>query len=191
MEPSSLHQRTVDGWVARVAGVGPDQWDAPTPCDAWDVRALVGHVVGEELWTVPLMRGSTIEEVGDRFDGDVLGEDPVGTARAAAAEARRVVEDRLPANGKVRLSYGEERMDEYVRQLCADHLVHAWDLAAATGGDTVLDPELVAAVAEWFAQREDVYRSAGLIAQRAAGDAEDPQTRLLAAFGRSATWSPR
>ena len=56
--------------------------------------------------------------------------------------------------GTVHLSYGEEQMAEYVHQLAADHLVHAWDLAVATGGDTRLDPHLVAEVAAWFAERE-------------------------------------
>ena len=35
-------------------------------------------------------------------------------------------------------------MSEYLRQLVADHLIHAWDLAAATGGDRRLDHDLVA-----------------------------------------------
>ena len=42
------------------------------------------------------------------------------------------------------LSYGDEQMTEYVHQLSADHLIHGWDLAVATGGDVRLDPELVA-----------------------------------------------
>ena len=58
-------------------------WAAPTPCADWDVRALVRHVVEEERWVAPLLRGETIEEVGDRFAGDLLGDDPV---RAAGEE---------------------------------------------------------------------------------------------------------
>ena len=50
--------------------------------------------------------------------------------------------------GKVHLSYGDEDMTEYVAQLAADHLIHGWDLAVATGGDTALDDDLVEAVAD-------------------------------------------
>ena len=107
------------------------------------MRALVNHVVGEDRWTPPLLEGATIAEVGDRFDGDLLGADPVGAARAAAAAAVASVAERLPGGGMVHLSYGDEQMTEYVHQLSADHLIHAWDLAAATGGDVRLDPELV------------------------------------------------
>ncbi|QBR93208.1 TIGR03086 family metal-binding protein [Nocardioides euryhalodurans] len=187
MDQEIAYRRAVDGWTARVEAVGPDQWALPTPCEDWDVRALVNHVVGEDRWTDPLMRGSTIEEVGDRLDGDLLGDDPRRAAADAAAEAIRAVADRLPTQGTVRLSYGEERMEEYVAQLTADHLVHAWDLAAATGSDTSLDDDLVAAVAEWFAEREELYRSAGMIAPRVEV-AGDGQAELLARFGRSSRW---
>ena len=61
-----------------------------TPCTEWDVRALVNHVLGEIRWAVPLFAGSTIAEVGDRFDGDLLGDDPVGrVGRGRARGARR------------------------------------------------------------------------------------------------------
>ena len=187
MDLDTLYRRTVDTWVDRVNTVGDHQWGGQTPCRDWSVRDLTNHVVGEDLWTAPLMRGSTIGEVGDRFDGDLLGDDPIRTALAAATDATRAVAETLPSHGTVHLSYGEEQMDEYVHQLAADHLVHGWDLAVATGGDTGLDPELVAAVASWFAEREDLYRQAGAIGERAESTG-DPQGDLLAAFGRDPRW---
>jgi len=189
MELSALHRRTVEHWAARVAAVRDDQWGDPTPCTEWSVRDLVNHVVGEELWTTPLLRGKTIQEVGPAFDGDVLGSDPLMTAGSASAEAAAVVDKVVPGGGRVHLSYGEEDMGEYVRQLSADHLIHGWDLAAATGGDTSMDPELVTEVAAWFAQREGMYRSAGIIASRRPG-AGGPATDLLAGFGRDSGWGP-
>lgn len=188
MDLDTLYRRTVKAWTDRVAAVGPDQWDAPTPCSEWDVRALVNHVAGEDLWTVPLMDGATIEEVGSRFDGDLLGDDPVERALVAAEDAVRSVAAQLPAQRPVHLSYGDEAADEYVRQLAADHLVHGWDLAVATGGDRQLDPELVSEVATWFAEREEAYRAAGAVGARAGGG-DDAQSRLLSAFGRDPGWS--
>lgn len=186
MDVHELYRRTVDGWAERVRAVGPDQWAAPTPCADWDVRALVNHVVGEDLWAAELVRGATIDEVGDRLDGDLLGEDPVATAVDAAARATGVVAEAAPA--KVHLSYGDEDLDEYLMQLSADHLVHGWDLAAATGGATDLDPDTVARVGAWFAEREERYRSAGIIGDRTSAGG-DPQSDLLAGFGRDPGWS--
>lgn len=189
MDLGSLYRRTMECWAIRVNAVGDDQWHNPTPCAGWDVRDLANHVAAEDLWTVPLMRGKTIDEVGDQFDGDVLGDDPIGCALHAAAEAETAVFERLPSGGKVHLSYGEEEMTEYVHQLAADHLIHAWDIAAATGGDTRLDRALTAEVAKWFTEREDVYRAAGVVGPRT-GLTGDPQADLLAAFGRASGWGP-
>src|SRR5664279_2198843 len=189
MDIGTLYRRTMENWAVRVNAVAPDQWDDPTPCTDWTVRDLANHVVGEDLWTVPLMRGRTIEQVGDTFNGDVLGADPIATALKAAAEAESVVLETLPSSGKVHLSYGDEEMSEYVCQLAADHLIHGWDIAAGTGGDTRLHPGLVKAVAKWFSEREDIYRSSGAIGPRATLTG-NPQTDLLASFGRDAEWGP-
>jgi uncharacterized protein (TIGR03086 family) len=189
MDLNTLYHRTVESWADRVNEVGPDQWEGPTPCREWNVRDLANHVTGEDLWTPPLMRGNTVEEVGDRFDGDVLGDDPIGSSLAAARDAIRTVAELLPTGGTVHLSYGEEQMDEYVHQLAADHLVHGWDLAVSTGGDARLDPALVHEVATWFADREELYRVGGVIGARAAPTGE-PQGDFLAAFGRDPHWGP-
>ena len=187
MDLNTLYHRTVEAWADRVNAVGADQWDGPTPCRDWSVRDLTNHVVGEDRWTAPLVNGSTIAEVGDRFDGDLLGSDPVRAALDAAMEATKAVVDRLPDGGTVQLSYGEEQLAEYVFQLAADHLVHAWDLAAATGGDTRLDPHLVTEVHAWFAEREEMYRGGGAIGPRGVSHG-GAQGDLLAAFGRDAEW---
>lgn len=189
MDLTTLYHRTVESWAERVNAVATDQWDEPTPCADWSVRDLANHVVGEDLWTIPLVHGKTMEEVGSELDGDLLGEDPIARALRAAGDATSVVAEVLPTGGKVHLSYGQEDMSEYVHQLAADHLIHGWDIAAATGGDTRLDPHLVTEVGRWFAEREEMYRSAGVIGPRS-GLAGDPQGDLLAGFGRAADWGP-
>jgi uncharacterized protein (TIGR03086 family) len=181
-----LHGRATRDFAAMAANVEPRQWHDPTPCTEWDVRTLVNHVVGEDLWTVPLMEGRTIEEVGDRFDGDLLGDDPASTCQAAADAAIEAVSEPGALDRTVHLSFGETAADEYVWQLFADHLIHRWDLAVAIGGETRLDPELVAACATWFAHNEGAFRAAGVIAPRPTDvDVSDPQAALLAGFGRS------
>lgn len=187
MEAPELHQQASREFGERVARIGDDQWGLSTPCPDWDVRALVHHLVYENVWTPPLMEGATIEEVGDRFEGDLLGNDPKGAFGAASAAAIAAVGAPGVMERTVHLSFGDFPGHEYAMQLFADHLIHAWDLARAIGADERLDPDLVDACARWFEPREVAYRSAGVIGSRPAvpGDA-DPQTRLLAGFGRQA-----
>jgi uncharacterized protein (TIGR03086 family) len=196
MHVTDLHRRSVEGFMARLdalEGLDGDAWAAPTPCEQWDVRALVNHVVNEDLWTVPLMDGATLEEVGDRFDGDLLGDDPVAMARAACDTAIMAAASGIVAGQTVHLSFGDTPADEYAYQLAADHIIHGWDLAAATAGDRTIDPELVEALAAWFSEREELYRATGAIGDRPSVDASDPadpQARLLIAFGRDPSWAP-
>ncbi len=188
MDLGELHRRTVEGWEARVAGVAPGDFGRATPCRDWDVRALISHVVGEDLWTTPIAQGRTIEEVGDRFDGDLLGDDAYTAARDAAHGAITAIAEHLPSHGMVHLSFGEVPIDEYVWQVATDHLVHTWDLASATGQDRAMDPDVVAAVSTWFADREEMYRGAGVIGPRQEAGSDDPHARLLAGFGRDPAW---
>jgi len=191
MDLEDLYRRSVNGWVAALAGVDGD-WTAPTPCTDWNVRQLVNHVVGEERWTKPLVDGKTIAEVGNSLDGDLLGEDPGTAARAAADEALSAVSASLPEGRAVHLSYGDEDIAEYLRQLVADHVIHAWDLRAATGQDRTLDPELVGEVAGWYREREEMYRGGGAVGARPdSARGGSAAADLLIAFGRDPEWASR
>ena len=59
MDLLTAYRRSLFGFTQRVAQVRPHQWSVPTPCVEWDVRALVNHLVGENLRTVPLLEGAT------------------------------------------------------------------------------------------------------------------------------------
>ena len=185
-----LHRRAVREFEGRVDAIPGDAWQRPTPCLDWDVRALVNHVVGEDRWTVPLLEGKTIAQVGDALDGHLLGAEPRRAAREAMDAAIAAFAAAGVLNRTVHLSFGDAPAGEYAWQLFADHLIHAWDLAAAVDGDDRLDPELVDACTEWFGPMEEMYRKAGAIGTRPGVPADaDAQARLLAAFGRSAHWA--
>jgi uncharacterized protein (TIGR03086 family) len=185
MDPVALHDRAVRSFVRTVQAVPEDRWGWPSPNPGWDARAVVNHVVNEELWAPPLLEGATIADVGDRFDGDLLGDDPVAACRNAADAVRRAAAASGVPERTVHLSFGDTPAGEYLMQLAADHLIHGWDVAFAVGGDTRLEPDLTSAIALWFAEREDLYRAAGVIGPRVAlPDGASEQDRLLAAMGR-------
>ncbi|MEV0701862.1 TIGR03086 family metal-binding protein [Saccharopolyspora sp. NPDC050389] len=186
MQLLDAHRRAMAEFDARVERIGAEQWDAPTPCTRWSVRDLLGHLVSEQLWAPWLLDGATLDEVGDRFDGDVLGADPVGTWREAAAAARRAWDEPGATSGEVNVTGGVIPAQDYGWQMTLDLAVHAWDLARGIGADDRLDPALVTAVHTVFAPQIPAWADMGIFAppRPVAADA-DEQAKLLALLGRS------
>ncbi|RCG29419.1 TIGR03086 family protein [Sphaerisporangium album] len=180
-----LHAVAMDEFGLRVAMVGEDRWDAPTPCEGWTVRDLVGHLVTEQLWVPPLLAGRTVEEVGDRFDGDQLGDDPVGRWTQASAEAQRAFAEPGALDRDVHLSYGTVSARRYCMEMSSDLAVHAWDLARALGVDSRIDPALMAEVYDYLAPMKDELSASGMFAPPVpVPDDAGPQDRTLALTGR-------
>ena len=116
-----------------VAGVGDDQWHRPTPCDDWDVRVLLNHIVAGNWWAARLAAGATIEEVGNVYEGDMLEPSPIGEYHESAIAAARAFEAPgaldAPCRGVVRAGPGSV----YAGHRFLDVSIHGWDLAVATG----------------------------------------------------------
>lgn len=188
---AALFQRSVETFDELVHVIKPEQWSDPTPCTEWDVRALVNHLTGEDLWAEALFGGRAIVDVGDAFDGDVLGADPVATWERASTGALARMSEPDAMDRPVELSRGYVPGRAYAVELYADHVMHSWDLAKGIGADDALDPGIVGPVKDWFATVEDSYRADGSIAERPPiPDDADDQTVFLAMTGRRRDWSP-
>lgn len=187
MDPHTAFARAVSGFTRTVHAIAPGQWHDATPCTDWDVRALVQHVTVEQLWAPPLLGGATVADVGDRFDGDVLGDDPVTHWDQSAAASVDAFAAADVTGGTVSLSRGPTPVAEYLGEMTADALIHTWDLARAIGADDTLDPELVATVFEFAAPNVDAFAGSGLFDPPVPVPADAPlQSRLLALTGRRA-----
>lgn len=181
---AGLFRRGVEEFDRRVSAVADGQWSNHTPCSEWSVRDLVNHVTAEDLWAPPLLEGRTLAEVGDRFDGDILGDDPKAVWERARDGALSAAAD-TAGDSPVHTSMGEIQASEYLAQLFSDHVVHAWDLARGIGADDTLDPELVAHCDRLARPYEEIMRSAGVFGETVdTPPGADPQTRLLALYGR-------
>lgn len=185
-----LHGRCGQRFAALVAGVAPDQWQNGTPCSQWDVRTLVHHLLYEQRWVPLLFEGLTIEQVGDRFEGDLMGGDASawpGLVASSIGEAHAAVARPGTLGRTVHLSFGDTSGQEYVIELTADLAIHGWDLARATRQDDALDPRAVALLLAWSEANADLLAASGLFGSRidVAPDAPD-DIRLLGLLGRRA-----
>ena len=122
-----------------VEAIRPEQLGFSTPCSDWDVRALLGHVVGVLALHAAVLR----DEEPDEPMVDLGDDDPLKAYRSG-------VEELLAAAGGDALErihrtpMGEMPGHAAVAFVMMDVIVHGWDLARATG-QTMAVPEDVAA----------------------------------------------
>lgn len=181
------HGEALDLFTDRVHAVGADRWGAATPCAEWSVRDLVNHLTAEQLWVPPLVAdGRTMAEVGDAFDGDVLGDDPVAAWDRAAAAARAAFAERGALERTVELSYGATPAAAYCSQMVLDAVVHTWDLSRGIGVNERLPGPLVDFALKEVEPYADSLSLSGLFdAPLKPPPGADTQARLLAMLGRA------
>jgi uncharacterized protein (TIGR03086 family) len=182
-----VHSAALDHFGRLLRDVEPEQWALPTPCRQWTVRDLVNHVTVQEQWLALLLSGASVADVGDRLDGDQLGDDPVLAFKRASAEADETVRASGALEGTVELWQGPAPAHHLASQLAMDLVVHSWDLARGTGADDHLPAPLVAFALRELSAYADRLAGTGLFdpALTVPGGA-DSQTRLLALTGRQA-----
>ncbi len=180
-----LHGTAMAEFDRRVNEVALTDWALPTPDTDWDVHDLVNHLTTEQLWVPHLLSGARIEDVGDQFDGDNLGEEPAATWSIASRESRTAWLAPSALDQTVHLSFGDVPGRVYLWQMTFDLGVHAWDLARAIGADEKLDTTLAEELYAWAEENEEMFAGSGLFAARVSvGEDSDAQTKLLALTGR-------
>lgn len=185
-----LYLRAVAQTTAIVKGIKPDQWDNSTPCEEWNLRVLVNHVIGEHRWLEAIFSGETVASVGKAFDGDLTGDDPIAAYVDAGARAEAAINDEvLVAHHDV--SIGDISGYDYLTQLFMDQLVHGWDIMRGSCQDVALDDELAAAAIP-VAQEMVAYVGQGSVFGNTVDLASDAPKLgvLLGTVGRSLAWEP-
>lgn len=178
----TLMPGSINSFTALVHAVDASDWTSSTPCTDWSVRDLVNHVTGEHLWVPHLLGGETIEQVGSRYDGDVLGADPVATWDAAALASSK--EFAAASDSQVvQLSFGATPLSEYADQMLTDLVIHGWDLARSIGVPPAADPEAVAHVTAYLGEHVEEWRGYGF-KDAVPGSYSDPLDQLIALSGR-------
>ncbi len=165
-----------------VAAVGSDQWDAATPCPGWDVRTLLGHLVGGNHLYAAALAGQD----GPARGADVLGPDPCGAYRDSAAAV--VAAFRAPGalDRPVTVPFGTVPAEMALHLRIVEVLTHGWDLARATGR-TVSFPDDVVEQEIAFSRRALPMippERAPFAPSRPVPDDAAPLDRLVALLGR-------
>jgi uncharacterized protein (TIGR03086 family) len=191
-DPASSYAKALDSTRKFFAGMGDVNLDAPTPCGEWSVRELINHILYGTVWIEDVFDGKTIEDVGSKYDGDLLGDNPLAAYDDAIGRAKRAVAKPGAMDQVCHLRRGDASGGDYLTSMFTDAFIHGWDLAKGTGQDATLDQELVETCYALAKAREERFRSSPAFG---AGRVEDPgdgaidQARMLAILGREADWS--
>ena len=186
-----LHRQALESTRTFVAGIGASQWANSTPCAEWDVRSLTNHIVVGDLWAAELATGHTISDVGDRLDGDHLGDDPLDAYDQSAQVAQAAFEAPDALEAPCAVSYGPVPGSVYAGHRFIDVLIHGWDIAVATGQSSTLAPHLVEACWDVINPQLDGLLASGMFGSDSkAPTSTDRQTRLLETLGRTVSTAP-
>jgi uncharacterized protein (TIGR03086 family) len=144
-DPRPILDRAIATGRAVIAGVRPDQFTAPTPCPAMDVRALLSHLVG----------------VLDRIAALGNGEDPFAVIETHAphdhwsdawaksgTDAAAAWRDDAVLERPMALPWIQGNGAEVLTSYFSELTVHTWDLATATDQQPHWDDTVVTAALE-------------------------------------------
>ena len=117
----------------------------------------------------------------------VLGADPVAAWKHSSAVELAAFAEPGALDRTVHHPVGDVPAEVFLGFRINDYLLHAWDLARATGGDETLDPDAVAVAWVDLEPMAPIIASVGIVGTGPSGtvDADAPlHTRLLDLSGR-------
>jgi uncharacterized protein (TIGR03086 family) len=190
------YRRHADAFGRKVAAVRSDQWSNQSPCEAWNARDVVDHIV--------VMHPVMLRPVGlEPSAAPAVRDDPRGAFEAARADVEAVLDDPELAGTECDTPNGRMTVEQQIDEVVSDDLVfHGWDLARATGQDDTMEPEdverlwsIITAIPPDLIAK---YRTPGAFGRGVevfGPEVEVPedaplQDRLLGLIGRDPGWSP-
>jgi uncharacterized protein (TIGR03086 family) len=185
MDMIDLFDRATAWTAINVAGT-EGQLDAATPCDEWNVRRLIDHLLAsQEMFASGPSGGTVAPPVGP--PPHLVGNNPAAQYEHARKATLSAYAPPGVLEGTVKGRTGEVPAAMVLGLAFCDQLIHGWDLATATGQDTTMPADLVAVAWQMLdGQIADTNRGPGQNFKAAvtASEGASEQDRLLAYCGR-------
>ena len=173
MDLLDLYERGTE-WTASKIPAATGKLADGTPCEQWDVRNLLDHMIDTQEYFAATARGEEVS-LPNPDPPARIGDDPI----AAYAEIR---DETLRAHREPGVL---EKTGPSLGIAFVDQLVHGWDLAQATGQDATMPEDLAGAAFEMLdGKLTDENRGAGFKPAVSVADDASAQDKLLAYTGR-------
>lgn len=180
-EISERFRRVADGFTARANAVTADGWERPSPCEGWNARDVLAHLIGAA--------GMFLGRVGVELPaGASPDDDPVGAWETARDAVQAALDDPAIATREFESAMGTSTLEATIGRFgIGDVLVHTWDLARAAGLDERLDADEVHRLLLAMEPNDAMMRQGTAFGPRIdTPEDADEQTKLLAFTGRHA-----
>jgi uncharacterized protein (TIGR03086 family) len=185
-----------DRALARVvAQIAPHQWEMILPAtfttrvrpEPPSLRTLVNYHAYDDAWVPDMLAGLTMDEAGsDKFDGDLLGQEPVASFEALVDLACAAAAAVTDLDEVAHLSFGDYPVREYFWQINQFRALRAYDIARVIGVDPDLPAELVQGLWDELAPNAEEWRTIGVFPAAVPVPEDAPLLhRLLGLTGRS------
>ena len=168
-----------DQWGQRV----PDEMTPRQPGST--LRTVVNYHAYDDAWVPDVLAGKTKDEVGDTYDGDLLGDHPKLNFASIVETAVLAVRGFADPDRTVHLSYGDFPAREYLKHITSFRGLRVHDLARFIGADTTMPTDLVQGLWDEIAPAAEEWRQMGVFGPAVPVPAVAPlQDRLLGLTGR-------
>jgi hypothetical protein len=172
-----------------VSQIQESQWNVEVPKyiseKGGSLRTIVNYHAYDDAWVPDVLAGKTAQEVGTKYDGDLLGEKPLESWNAIVEKAIAAVKQHTDFEKKVQLSYGDFSAREYLEHIATFRTFRAIEIARFIGVDDTLPTELVQGMWEMLQPNVSFWRQVGVFGPEIkVAESENLQARLMGLAGR-------
>ncbi len=166
--------------------VDDEHLELETPCEGWNVEALISHVVLGDVSVPLLFTGNPLPST-IAVDTSILGPNPVATWRGTALAAIESWRADGAMDQIVQHPVGDHPGRVFARFRLVDVLGHTWDLAQAIGVDANLQEPLAEAALDFLFPLVNELRESMVFGPPVTPPVDSSASvRFLALIGRSA-----
>jgi hypothetical protein len=163
----------------------PADW---TGSDDPTLRDVVAAHARDEAWVPDVLAGKTMDEVGDTWKGDLLGDDPIGNYDRLNDLATAAASEPLKDGQIAHLSYGDFPVSDYLQHVSYYRGFQAWTIAKRIGIPFHMTDELVDGLWASAEPQLDLLRSIHVFGPAVeVPEGSDREAQLL---GMTGFWTP-
>ena len=181
MEPHDLYRRSAEFAQSVLADIAPDTYGNDTPCEGWDVREAVNHLIGGQHYFAACAKGHGLESAGDPPDfsaGDLVEGHRAAAAACADAFTPEALGQTLPT------FRGEVPGAVLFSIATMENVLHAWDAGRGAGLDPTVPDDIAQPVLDVVAMIAPGARGQGFDDEVAVPDDAPMTARIVAMAGR-------